>query len=213
MVARPVSPVVVGHVARDSTEIEARERAARKPQQEPARRKRGRPKKGEVVAPRESSRLPRQWTQTAEEALTELPRACAWGAKKDRHGRVRYWRGYKLHLDVCEAGVPLNAQTTSASLHDSQVAIPLARQTAERVTALYEVMDSAYAAPEIEAAVRALGHVPIIDLHATRKEKGETLDPATARRYHERTAAGGFAATSVADFPGARRAGTYSGRG
>jgi hypothetical protein len=68
------------------------------------------------------------------------------------------------------------------------VALPLARQTAQRVTALYEVMDAAYAAPEIETAVRALGHVPIIDLHAARKQRGETLDPATARRYHERTA-------------------------
>ena len=187
LVEQHARPLLVGHVARDSTEIEARERAAKKPKKTPRRRKRGRPKKGEVVEPQAPSRLPRQLTQTAEEALGELPRVCDWGAKKDRRGKEQWWRGYKLHLDVCDPGLPLNAQTTSASLHDSQVAIPMARETARRVTALYEVMDSAYAAPAIEQVVRELGHVPIIDLHSSRKQQGETFDPATARRYHERT--------------------------
>lgn len=182
LVAQHVKPVLVGHVARDSTEIEARERATPKPKPPPRRRKRGRPKKGEVVEPQPLSRLPRQLTQTAEEALGELPRVCNWGAKKDSGGHSHYWKGYKLHLDVCDPGLPLNAQTTSASRHDSQVAIPMARETAQRVTALYELMDSAYAAPEIEQAVRELGHVPIIDLHGSRKKQGLTLDPATARR-------------------------------
>jgi len=179
--------VLVGHIARDSTAIKARERAAKKPPKPPRRRKRGRPKKGEVVEGRPPSRLPRQLTQRALEALAELPRVCDWGGKKDGRGKVQWWRGYKLHLDVCDPGLPLNAQTTSASLHDSQIAIPMARQTAERVTALYEVMDSAYAAPEIEQVCRELDHVPIIDLHPSRKKEGKTFDPATARRYQERT--------------------------
>jgi len=188
LVEKFAQPLLVGHVARDSTEIEARERAARKPQKAPRRRKRGRPKKGEVVEPREEpSRLPRQLTQTPEEALAELPRACDWGGKQDSRGKKHWWRGYKLHLDVCDPGLPLNAETTSASLHDSQVAIPMARRTAQRVTALYEVMDSAYAAPEIEQVVRELGHVPIIDLHSSKKKQGQTFDPATERRYDERT--------------------------
>ena len=188
LVAQHVQPLLVGHVARDSTAIKARERAAPKPKKPPRRPKRGRPRKAEGVQRREApSRLPRQLGQTAEEALAELPRTCDWGAKRDSRGKEQWWRGYRLHLDVCDPGLPLNAQTTSASLHDSQAAIPMARQTAERVTALYEVMDSAYAAAEIEQVVRELGHVPIIDLHSSRKQKGETFDPATARRYHERT--------------------------
>jgi hypothetical protein len=187
LVKQHVEPLLVGHVARDSTEIPARERPAKKPKKKPSGRKRGRPMKGEVVERPEASRLPRQRTQTVEEALAELPRACDWGGKRDSHGKVHHWRGYKLHLDVCDPGLPLNAQTTSASLHDSQVAIPMARQTAERVTALYEVMDAAYAAPEIEQAIRQLGHVPIIDLHASFKKQGQQFDPATARRYDERT--------------------------
>ena len=187
-VERHLRSELVGHVARDSTEIEARERPAKKPKKKPSGRQRGRPRKGEVVPSRETSRLTRQLTQTAQEALAELPRACDWGGKRDSKGKVRHWRGYKLHLDVCDPGLPLNAQTTSASLHDSQVAIPMARQTAERVTALYEVMDAAYAAPQIEQAIGQLGHVPIIDLHASFRKQGQELDPATARRYNERTA-------------------------
>jgi len=191
LVAQHVQPLLVGHIARDSTEIEAREKAAPKPKKPPRpKRKRGRPKKGEALKPEERptpSRLPGQLVQTPEAALAELPRACDWGTKKDSGGHRHSWKGYKLHLDVCDSGLPLNAQTTSASLHDSQIAIPMARETARRVTALYEVMDSAYAAPEIEQVVRELGHVPIIDLHGSQKKKGLTLEPARARRLGERT--------------------------
>jgi hypothetical protein len=35
-------------------------------------------------------------------------------------------------------------------VHDSQAAIPLATLTAERLTNLYDLMDSAYDAPEIK---------------------------------------------------------------
>jgi len=188
LVQRHLGEVLVGHVARDSTEIEARERAVKKPKPEPGSRRRpGRPRKGEVVEPKPPRRLQRQRTQTAEEALAELPRACDWGMKRDSHGHLERWRGYKLHLDVCDPGLPLLAETTSASLHDSQVAIPMARRTAQRVTALYEVMDCAYAAPEIELTCRELNHVPIIDAHPSHKKQGKRFDPATARRYGERT--------------------------
>ena len=55
---------------------------------------------------------------------------------------------------------------TSASLHDSQVAIPLATMTDARVTNLYDLMDSAYDAAEIREHSEALGHVAIIDVPA-----------------------------------------------
>jgi hypothetical protein len=44
-------------------------------------------------------------------------------------------------------------------------AIPLATMTASRVINLYDVMDSAYDAPEIKAKSLGLGHVPIIEAH------------------------------------------------
>jgi hypothetical protein len=61
---------------------------------------------------------------------------------------------------------------TSASVHDNQVALPLATMTAGRLTNLYDLMDSAHDAPEIVAKSRALGQVPIIDPNPRRGGKG-----------------------------------------
>ena len=74
----------------------------------------------------------------------------------------------KLHLDTADCGVPLSAILTSASVHDSQVAIPLAMMTAGRVTNLYDLMDAAYDAREIHQMSERLGHVPIIDVNPRR---------------------------------------------
>ena len=92
--------------------------------------------------------------------------------------------GYKLHLDAADGGIPLSCMLTSASLHDSQVAIPLATMTAQRVTNLYDLMDSAYDAPEIRANSESLGQVPIIDLNPRRNAalKRELRQEAQARR-------------------------------
>ena len=63
----------------------------------------------------------------------------------------------------CSTPLPVSCLLTSASLHDSQAAIPLAKLTAGRVQNLYDLMDSAYDAEEIRACSRQLGHVPLID--------------------------------------------------
>ena len=94
--------------------------------------------------------------------LADLPRQCSLGVKTKDGGNQQYWRGYKLHLDVADGQIPISAILTAASLHDSQVAIPLATMTAQRVTSLYDVMDAAYDATEIYEHSRGLGHVPII---------------------------------------------------
>jgi hypothetical protein len=52
---------------------------------------------------------------------------------------------------------------TSASVHDSQVAIPLLTMTSASVFYLYDLMDSAYDAAATAAQSVALGHVPLID--------------------------------------------------
>ena len=49
---------------------------------------------------------------------------------KARDGNQQYWRGYKLYLDVADGQIPISGILTAASLHDSQVAIPLATMTA-----------------------------------------------------------------------------------
>ena len=72
----------------------------------------------------------------------------------DRHLRLicgfENWNGYKLHIDTADNGIPISALLTSASVHDSQVAIPLATITARRIQNRYDLMDSAYDVPEIE---------------------------------------------------------------
>ena len=90
------------------------------------------------------------------------------GVKRNAKGYQESWTGYKLHIDAIDGGIPVSCLLTSASVHDSQAAIPLARLTASRVDSLYDLMDSAYDAPEIRAFSQKLGHVPIIDLNPRR---------------------------------------------
>lgn len=178
---------LIGHIARDSTAIEARERfpetkkksgkskskAKNKKESEKAKsaatskakskKKTGPKKKGEISR-KELTRLERQsGGMTVDAMLAELPKNCSIGTKLSSQGHRRYWRGYKLHLDVADGQIPISAVLTGASVHDSQVAIPLATITAGRVTSLYDLMDAAYDAKAIKEYSRKLGHVPIVD--------------------------------------------------
>lgn len=194
---------IVGHISRDSTAIEARERPLRKQvvvKEEP--RPRGRRKKGEPKPESKPTRLEIQSQPDAriEDMLSELPTDCDTGSKKNSQGFLLSWHGYKLHLDVSDIGMPVSAILTSASVHDSQVAIPLLKMTEQRTGAvLYELMDAAYDSPLIEAAIRGAGRVPIIDPNPRRDpEKQEEkrqkavlktlgLPRAEDVRFHERT--------------------------
>ena len=101
--------------------------------------------------------------------LEDLPKVCDIGVKRNAKGQQESWTGYKLHIDAIDGGIPVSCLLTSASVHDSQAAIPLARLTASRVDSLYDLMDSAYDAPEIRAFSQKLGHVPTIDLNPRRR--------------------------------------------
>ena len=76
--------------------------------------------------------------------------------------------GYKLHVDTADGGIPISCIMTSASTHDSQVAVPLGTLTAGRVENLYDLMDAAYDSIEIWAHCILLGHKPIIDVNPRR---------------------------------------------
>ena len=121
---------------------------------------------------------------TLEEMLEDLPKVCDIGVKRNAKGHQESWTGYKLHIDAIDGGIPVSCLLTSASVHDSQAAIPLARLTASRVDSLYDLMDSAYDAPEIRAFSQKLGHVPIIDLNPRRRPqvKAERKREALAQR-------------------------------
>lgn len=203
---------IISHNSRDSTAIEAREKPLLKPAkteqeqivEKAGQRKRGRPKKDEIrqVSEPELTCIEKQRTMPLGEILTTLPTACNVGAKKNSKGNVSYWIGYKLHLDTVDGGIPISAILTSASMHDSQAAIPLAMISASRVTTLYDLMDAAYDDPNIIEHSKSLGHVPLIDKNPRRNKelKAEleaeakarnTLNwkPAEAIRYNERSTA------------------------
>jgi hypothetical protein len=180
---------LVGHVSRDATAIDGREKPVVKAPTTPAPpKKRGRPAKGEVRPPVPPTRLEQQPHRSLAENLADLPRQCAVGCKRNSKGHQETWIGYKLHLDTIDGDLPVSAILTSAAIHDSQVAIPLAQMTAQRVTSLYDLMDSAYDAPAIHEFSRRLGHVPIIDPNP-RRGPLIPLAPAEQLRFRERSAA------------------------
>jgi hypothetical protein len=173
LIERSLGGRIIGVIARDATEIEAREKPAVKeaddrkdappPPDDAPPRKRGRPRKDEQRPKPEPTRLERQTAQNLDQMLAELPTACDVGAKKNSKGYKETWIGYKLHIDVACGQIPVACVLTSASVHDSQVAIPLMTMTGARVTYLYDLMDAAYDAAAIHDHSRTLGHEPIID--------------------------------------------------
>ena len=120
LIARTMDGHLVGHISRDATAIEAREKPRPKPQaaKPKGRRKRGRPRKGEERA-KEASRLERQLTMSLPQMLADLPRACDVGTKRNVKGHTTSWSGYKLHVDTADGGVPISCIMTSASVNDS----------------------------------------------------------------------------------------------
>lgn len=181
---------LVGHVSRDATDIPVRERVPAKPPKPAASkapRKRGRPRKGENPAPKEPTRIQKQQAMTLPEMLEDLPKGGDWGGK-DKGGVLYRWKGHKLHVDWADGEIPISAILTSASVHDSQAAIPLATMSSERVESLYDLMDAAYDSREISEHSLSLGHVPIIDPNSRGGEKRE-LSPAQRRRLDERSTA------------------------
>jgi hypothetical protein len=117
-----------------------------------------------------------------------LPVNCDRGTKKNAKGYKMSWNGFKLHLDTNDIGLPVSALVTSASLHDSQVAIPLIKLTSRKVTYLYDLMDAAYDAKRIKETSKECGHVPITDKNGRGKEV-ISMAPHEAQRYKIRSSA------------------------
>jgi len=167
---------LIGHISRDSTAIEAREKPEKKEAAIKIPKKRGRPNKGEERI-KEPTRLEKQSAgMSLAEMKADLPTACNVGTKRNSKGYKTSWNGYKLHIDAADGGIPVSCLLSCASLHDSQVAIPLADMTQERVTSCYDLMDAAYDAPLIQQHSESLGHVPLIDENPRSKGRKAELE-------------------------------------
>lgn len=187
---------IVGHVSRDATDIRGRERMPKKEggnkkdkkrirKKEPTGYQVGRPKMGETRIKNPTTRIERQVTQDLETMLTDLPMNFACGAKRGSTGHLLQWFGYKLHLDVDDLGIPLSCIVSSASLNDSQVAIPLEHMTSSRVTSLYSLMDKGYDSELIRGFIRSMNKVPLIQPKVN--SKAPPFDPAETHRFKIRT--------------------------
>ena len=153
---------IVGHVVKDSTPIEVREKHLKKD----TAKNRNKLKVAKKKA-KKSGELNRRQKQLKEVNLDKmihgLPKHCDKGMKKSAQGYTMIWKGYKLHAAVDDHCIALAVIITSASLNDCEAAIPLAAKSHLAATNLYDLMDAAYDHPEIKEHSIFLGHVPLID--------------------------------------------------
>jgi len=189
LIERTQGSRLIGHISRDATAIESREKP--QPKASPGAegpQPRYRKDRKKPLPFEKMTRLERQCSGrlTVEQMLEELPRACDKGCKTNSKGHKSFWVGYKLHLDVADGQIPISCLLTSASMHDSQAAVPLAEMSARRVTSLYDLMDRGYESDLISQHSRSLGHVPIIDGQKRGHEEPE-MAPHEAVRFRERT--------------------------
>lgn len=188
MIRKQLGNKIIGHISRDSTPILAREKVIYHAKEKPKKLKRGRPKKGTPPVQKKEKRVQVQLTRSLDDNLGDLPTTCTKGTKRNSKGHTTTWHGYKLHLDSIDGDIPVSAILTSASLHDSQVSIPLAQKSDELVTSLYDLMDAAYDSPEIHQFSKSLGHIPIID-HNKRDGVKREFTELEKTRYNQRSTA------------------------
>lgn len=179
---------IIGHVRRDATEIDAREKAIKKPKVVKKAKKKGRPCKGEIRH-KDRTRLEKQQGQSLEDMILELSICCDIGSKVNSQGYKISWKGYKLHLDTIDGDIPVSALLTSASVHDSQVALPLSLMTEQKLSVCYEVMDSAYDAQIIRDSIAQKGHVALIDFNRRSPKDERKFEDFEMLRYKERSGA------------------------
>jgi IS5 family transposase len=176
------------HICRDSSAIAAREKAPRKTPKKAEKKVAIREKrdKNAPKPPKEPTVIEKQTAQDPHESINALNKHCAWGCKKNSQGNVSFWKGYKLHLDVTDTGFPVTFVVTGANVHDSQLAVPMEKLTAEKVQYCYSLMDSAFDSKQIEQFIYDSGHVPIIDPNCRKDKNRAPLDPPKQERYKNR---------------------------
>lgn len=143
LVHEPLRTALIGPVSRDATASEGREKPVKTVKPATVPRQKGRPAKGPHREPPAPKRLDVQRGQSAHDAIALLPTAGDRGVKQNAKGSTDTWNGCKLHGDVHAKGCPLRAILPSASVQESQMAIPLMQLTSGKVTSCDDLMDAA----------------------------------------------------------------------
>lgn len=121
--------------ASDATKIPLREKPlkAEKEEEKKPKLKRGRPKKGKTREPIKPTILNQQKDmQTVEEMLSLVSTKCGVGVKQNSKGNREVWIGGKLHISAVDGDIPITAIYSSASVHDSSVALPLYKRQVKK---------------------------------------------------------------------------------
>lgn len=160
---------VTGHLSRDATDITERAGHIK------SKKNYTRTKFGGAPHQEKPTRCERQASgkMTLEEMIEELPKERNIGRKASSKGRIFHWVGYKLHVDVTDDMIPISCIMSSASLHDSQAAIPLSLMSEQRVFSFYELMDKAYDTKAIKGFMESSGKKAIISTCPRGKGKKE----------------------------------------
>src|SRR5208283_1276933 len=119
---------LVGHISRDSTAIDAREKPAKPEQPTPVAQpkpKRGRPRKDEVRPVEQPRRIERQLGMTLAQMLDDLPRHCDVGTKRNAKGHSESWIGDKARVSYYTPFVWLTVMGTRC-VEPRQPGLPLA---------------------------------------------------------------------------------------
>lgn len=158
--------------ASDSTKIELREKPIKILKEPKPKRKRGRPKRNEVVAPKALTILEQQHKmQEPKSMLSLVSTHCGVGVKQNAKGNREVWIGGKLHISAVDGDIPITAIYSGANVHDSSVALPLIHQTSQRVSYLYDLLDAGYDSSIIRDVSIKLGHKPLIDRNPKNSKK------------------------------------------
>ncbi|MEA3223440.1 MAG: transposase [Thermodesulfobacteriota bacterium] len=156
----------------DSTAIELREKSVKSKKEVKPKRRQGRPKKGEELPPKKPSILQQQENMTeADEMLSLISTECNTSIKQNSKGNRHKWTGGKLHLSVVDGDIPITAIYSSASVHDSSLALPLICQSSQKVNYLYDLADAAYDTSIIKDYSKKQNHRPIIDINPKNSKK------------------------------------------
>jgi hypothetical protein len=152
--------------ATDATKVPLREKPVKVEKEKPKPKKRGRPKKGETREPIKPSILKQQKElKTTEEMLSFVSTDCGVGVKQNSKGNREVWIGGKLHISTVDGDIPIVAIYSGANVHDSSLALPLMKETSQRVNYMYDLQDAGYDADIIREFSKNLGHRPIIDIN------------------------------------------------
>ena len=156
----------------DSTAIELREKAVQRKKEVKPKRRQGRPKKGEEGPPKKPSILQQQENmQSTEEMLSLIATKSDTSIKQNSKGNRHRWTGGKLHLSVVDGDIPITALYSSASVHDSSLALPLIKESSQKVNYLYDLADAAYDTSIIKDYSEKHNHRPIIDINPKNSKK------------------------------------------